>query len=319
MAPTSSRDAGLLWQTKLEHSQLGSHRPVYEPLNDSIYITDGWGSFYSAIRLRRISLADGAETGSVLLRDAVGCVCYAPDGDSMIAVLGKRLVEVNRSSLEVIQQWSTGVPRYSFHAGMHGRSLLLMNWRGPSLTRYDLEASAGTRKRAGSCQGILPLDDHRYLVCSGNEGIVWLYSFRESSLTKLIDTPPFIRAKLMPRSSQLLISLGKPYEISKHSVVHHSDSTCLRAYDVDTLSYTDYTLFRPFHFFEPSVDGSVLHLAREGAVDSYAVEKERLVKRHSTKLPRGFRAASIIDERSLIIAVAHRQREQGSTLAAVAY
>ena len=49
--------------------------PVLDPFDSSVfYVSDGWYSYYSSIRLRRLSVETGEELSNVLTRDCVRCI-----------------------------------------------------------------------------------------------------------------------------------------------------------------------------------------------------------------------------------------------------
>ena len=83
--------------------------PVLDPFDPSVfYVSDGWGSYYSSMRLRKLSVETGEELDSVLTRDGVRCLHI--EEDRLFAVLNKRILEVDRASLQVIRTYKKGVP-----------------------------------------------------------------------------------------------------------------------------------------------------------------------------------------------------------------
>ena len=49
--------------------------PITDPFNPLVfYISDGWGSYYSSMRLRKLSVETGEELASILIRDSARCL-----------------------------------------------------------------------------------------------------------------------------------------------------------------------------------------------------------------------------------------------------
>lgn len=169
----------------------GVMSPAPDPFDPSaFYVTDGWGSYYNSIRLRRLSLETGEELASVLTRDAVRCLWF--EEDALFALLSKRVVRAARPSMEVLDCWRRGIPACSDYAAFDGeKTLLSMNWAASYLSILELGEAKARRKRLESCCGIFREDSRRFLVMNGAG--IYRCTLPEGSLQKLADTKPYYR------------------------------------------------------------------------------------------------------------------------------
>jgi len=164
--------------------------PTRDPFDRSaFYVTDGWGSYYSSIRLRRLSLETGEELASALVRD--GARCLWAGEDALFAILTKRVVKLSRPSLKIMESWKGGIPQGSDYVAFDGdHTLLLMNWAASFLFALDLETGKAKRKKLpGGCRGIFREDPGRFLVLNGRA--VYRYAMETAALDKLADTEPY--------------------------------------------------------------------------------------------------------------------------------
>lgn len=163
--------------------------PTADPFDPSVfYVSDGWGSYYGSMRLRRLSAETGEELASVLTRDSTRCVHI--EEDRIFAVLNKRILELDRETLRVRRTYKKGVPQYMDHVGFDGGDkLVLMNWMGGFLNIFDLKAEKTQKKKVNNCCGILRESPDSFLVMDGKA--VLRYDLGKNKLQKAIDTEPY--------------------------------------------------------------------------------------------------------------------------------
>src|ERR1041384_5208486 len=101
-----------LWSTTLPYSQLGSMAPVYDPITNTILVSDGWGTPYASIRLRKLDADTGQETASVRLHNVGRCVFFLDD-KTLVTALDNRLVAFDRQTLTEVARWDRRIPRYT--------------------------------------------------------------------------------------------------------------------------------------------------------------------------------------------------------------
>jgi hypothetical protein len=303
-----------LWKVELQNSHLGSHRPVYEPQNHSVYVSDGWGTYYAAIRLRRLSLANGQETNSVLLRDTPNCLYFPEDQQTIIAPLGRRIVEVDRKILKVLNQWKASVPQYSKYINMSEKTLLLMNWAGPTLSLYDLNTSKCHKKKIGFCKGIFKIDEKDFLICTGKDGIVWRYSLDSGHAQKILNTPQFNHARFNSKKSKLFLTLGNPHEISSSHTAQYNEFEKIRVYDLTDMSFKEFDTPTEYNYFETDDECAVYYFSRNTGIDICVEKGGQLEKRVSHNLPDSSEAILIIPDCSMALSVITSRKGYKSTL-----
>ena len=65
------------WSARMKNNISGGGvmAPVADPFDPTaFYVSDGWGSLYASMRLRKLSAETGEELASVLTRDSTRCV-----------------------------------------------------------------------------------------------------------------------------------------------------------------------------------------------------------------------------------------------------
>ena len=159
--------------------------PVLDPFDPSVfYVSDGWGSYYSSMRLRKLSVETGEELDSVLTRDGVRCLHI--EEDRLFAVLNKRILEVDRASLQVIRTYKKGVPLSMDCVASDGKNqLLMMNRNGCFLNLLDLTAGSVRKKKVETCCGILREGADSFLICT-RDGLL-RYTTGQNRLIRLAE------------------------------------------------------------------------------------------------------------------------------------
>lgn len=214
------------WSARMKNhiSGGGVMAPVADPFDPSVfYVSDGWGSYYASIRLRKLSVETGEELENVLTRDCVRCVHV--EEDRLFAVLNKRFLELDRSDLRVRRAYKKGVPQYMDYAGFNGEDkLLLMNWNGGFLNVFDLNTEKTRKKKVDTCCGIWKEDESSFLVLNGDT--ILRYDLAGNKLIKLTDSEPFSKCMLGPSGRLYLLCKGpvEGGEVSSKLVIYPSAS-----------------------------------------------------------------------------------------------
>ena len=246
----------------------GVMAPAVDPFDPSVfYVSDGWGSLYASMRLRKLSAETGEELASVLTRDSTRCVHI--EEDRMFAVLNKRLLELDRSNLCVRCAYKKGVPQYMDYAGFNGEDkLLLMNWNGGFLNVFDLNTEKTRKKKVDTCCGIWKENENSFLVLNGSA--VLRYDLAGNTLKKLFDTPPCTRGSLSPSGRLYLLCEGPESALSK-LVIYPSAA-----------GGTPRELIRkePAQHFALSQDETRLLLIRDNNIWVYSIPEEKMIFHH---------------------------------------
>ncbi len=271
------------WTLKNNIDGGGVMAPVLDPFDPSaFYVSDGWGSYYGSMRLRRLSLETGEELASALTRDAVRCLWAGED--AIFAVLTKRVVKVARPSMEVLGSWKKGVPAGSDYVAFDGeKTLLLMNWAASYLSVLELgEEAKARRKRLENCCGIFREDPRRFLVMNGSG--IYRCALPEGALKKLADTGPCCRC-LRGDSGRLWL-LGTEEDGRPRMVIYPppgADGAALAPEGI-------FPVPRPWEEEEKGItrlsfalsrDEETVYFTRDAALWAWSVPEERLLFYHA--------------------------------------
>lgn len=245
--------------------------PVTDPFDPSVlYVSDGWGSSYSSIRLRKLSVETGEELANVLTRDCVRCIHV--EEDRLFAVLNKRLLELDRSDLRMRRAYEKGVPQYMDYAGFNGEDkLLLMNWNGGFLNVFDLNTEKTRKKKVDTCCGIWKEDESSFLVLNGDT--ILCYDLAGNKLIKLTDSEPFSKCMLGPSGRLYLLCKGpvEGGEVSSKLVIYPSASGG---------APREIILEELIQNFSLSQDENRLFLIRDNCIWLYSIPEEEIIFRH---------------------------------------
>lgn len=261
------------WSAQMKNNISGGGvmAPVSDPFDPSVfYVSDGWGSSYSSMRLRKLSVETGEELASVLTRDSTRCVHI--EEDRMFAVLNKRLLELDRSDLRVRRAYKKGVPQYMDFAGFNGEDkLLLMNWNGEFLNVFDLNTEKTRKKKVDTCCGIWKEEKNSFLVLNGDA--VLRYDLAGNKLIKLADSEPFTKC-MLGQSGQLYLLCKGPVEggeVSSKLVIYPSAAGG---------TPREIILEELIQNFALSQDETRLFLIRDNAIWLYSIPEEKMIFHH---------------------------------------
>ncbi len=175
-----------LWQTTVP----GDHANVFmcDVASGSLFVGDGWGVSYPALRLHRLSLANGEHLADVRTRHQ-GVSAMAMYQGHLYAATDSRLFELEVPNLEVVRQWDKGLVRYAMQLIAGREVLVAANWRVSTIGIFDVKSGRTRRLRVG----LQPLvfhfgEDTR--VIAGFDGGMWTIDGRRGRLIDPQDTPP---------------------------------------------------------------------------------------------------------------------------------
>lgn len=301
-----------IWTAQLPHSLIGSMTPVLDPLTGSVLISDGWNTPFASLSLRRLSLADGEVTGTARVRGAVYSTALSSSPESVLVTAGKRLLELNRSSLLEVRRWEKGVPQFAHHALRVGNVVLLMSRRGQTVSLFNLDDGSCRRKKVGSCQGLYLHEARRALICSGEEGLVTLCDPVAATLSKVAQPGPFIHAAYADRAAVVLLGLGVPVDVDEQSITRHRLSRSLAFLRVEPgakLAVMDTPV--PFSWMSLGPDGRRLVLADGQDVYVCTCDGKSVAVAAQHRLPPPLEVALVVPDRELLIAV-DRESDRGT-------
>lgn len=258
-------------QMKNNISGGGVMPPTFDPFDPAVfYVSDGWQSYYSSMRLRRLSVETGEELANVLTRDSTRCVHI--EKDRIFAVLNKRILELNRSDLSVRRAYKKGVPLYMDYAAVDGKDkLLMMNRNGDFLNVFDLNAETARKKKVSTCCGIWKEDENVFLILNGDA--ILRYDLAGNKLKKLADTQPCSGCRLGPSGQLYLLCKGpvEGGEVSSKLVIYPSAAGGTSREIVPEELIQDFSL---------SQDEKRLFLIRDNCIWLYSIPEERVIFQH---------------------------------------
>lgn len=241
--------------------------PTLDHFDPSVfYVSDGWYSYYSSIRLRRLSLETGEELANVLTRDCVRCIHM--EEDRLFAILNKRILELNRNDLSVRRAYKKGVPQYSDYTGFNGQDkLLLMNSNGSFLSVFDLTTEKVQKKKVDTCCGILRETPNSFLIMDGKA--VLQYDLEKNKLQTLMVTEPY--TDCVQGTSRELYLLGAGADGEARIWVYPSAAGG---------TPQEITLSEPVQGFKLSSDETQAFLLRKDRLLVYSIPEKRVTAQH---------------------------------------
>lgn len=187
---------------------------------DVFYVSDGLGTPFGAMRLRKLSLETGEELANVRTHNWVRCICE--NEESLYAVSDKRILKLNRKDFRLEESYTKNIPRYSDFAEFDANgALILANSNGTSLKRFDFQMQKSSRKKVGS-------DSYIYNIIKAGADTFYIFTQQEvfqyfpltNQIKKLLDTEACresimdsagktyllcSRNRARPRSSRILV------------------------------------------------------------------------------------------------------------------
>lgn len=155
---------------------------------DVFYVSDGVGTPFGAMRLRKISLETGDELASVLTRNWVRCICE--NEESIYAVLDKRILKINRKDFHLEESYTKNIPRYSDYVDFAAEdTLILMNSNGGSLHQFNFKTQKSSRKKISSdyfIYHVIKADTDTVYIFTEQE--ILQYSPQSNEIKKLLET-----------------------------------------------------------------------------------------------------------------------------------
>ena len=272
------------WTTRLKYNISGAADvmlPTIDPIDRSaFYISDGWQTPYAATRFRKLSLETGEELANILTRATIRCI-YA-DQDSIFAVLSKRILHLNRNTLQVKCEYKQNIPRNMDSVSfVDAETLLLLNHYSGALYRFHLPTEKSSRKKAGNggdgC-GLARTEEDSYLLFTG-DGFLQ-YSLKANTLRKLADAERYTQY-VLGNSGKVFILCQEPEKAADTEGKMTPCSSRIRAYS--SISENHWEEIVPgvvFHYFRLSGDENLLYLFKNDNLWIYSLPQNQIVFHH---------------------------------------
>jgi len=197
-----------------------------------LYVSDGWGVAYAAIRFRRLDLLTGIENASFRSGTAVRCFALLGGGDELLAATDSRLFRLAAVSLEERQRWATRIPRYSNTMAIRGDLVVVANWRDAKVGIVDLATGRVRRRAAPEMTNVVDGPEDPLLVGGHDGGVVSIDPISGGS-RRILDTPPALDAALSRDRRTLWLTAGVRAIVTSSSVRPGAPTRELRGYAID--------------------------------------------------------------------------------------
>lgn len=272
------------WATQLKYNISGAADvmlPTIDPMDRSaFYISDGWQTPYAATRFRKLSLETGEELANLLTRATTRCIYV--DQDSIFAVLSKRIMHLDRDTLQVKHEYKQNIPQnMDSIRSVDAETLLLLNHYTGALYRFHLPTEKSSRKKAGNggdgC-GIARTDDDSFLLFT-SDGFLQ-YSPKSNTLRKLADAERYTKYAL-GNSGKVYILCQEPKKAADTEGKMTPCSSRILAYS--SISENQWKEIVPgvvFYYFRLSEDENLLYLFRNDNLWIYSVPQNQIIFHH---------------------------------------
>jgi hypothetical protein len=275
----------LIWERELQCSLRGSIEAIEDPFEDAFYISDGWGTSYSSLCLRKISMKNGDELGKVLLKQSARCMFFYPDGQHILVATDKRLFLLDRKTLEVIKKWDKIGCMCPSYILADDESAYMMNYRNEALTVFQFNNEEYRKIKVGSCGGMFFDSSNNILIFSNKDGKLSKYYPHSKKLEREIDTHIHVECEYSKALNLAALSLGDPYEIEQLSeqvttITAKISNGIIRIYNMnDSFSFVDYVIPFKFMHFRMSSDFKAVFLSNKESLAIYSLEDNKIIFR----------------------------------------
>ncbi len=168
------------------------NRLLVHEASGSVFIGDGWGVHYPALRLHRLDLATGAHLADVRTRHQ-GTSGLAISSGSLFAATDSRLFELALEDLSIRRQWDRGLVRFAMQLVPADSRLVAANWLMASIGIFDPSSGRNQRVRVGR-QPLLMKHKGVVKVASGFDGGLATLDPERGRLVDRVPTLPIASA-----------------------------------------------------------------------------------------------------------------------------
>lgn len=273
------------WKTCLKYDIMGLEDVLsrttdpFDPV--AFYVSDGLGTAYGAMRLRRLSLETGEELANILARNLTRCI-YVNE-DFIYAILDKRILKLNRKDLSIQGTYEQNVPRCADHAEfVDDDTLLLMNYYGGTLQCYNLQTQKSRRKKMDAqytYYDIIKKDAETFLIFQ--ERAVFQYSFKTNTVKKLVDTEPGKRCAMGNSGKIYLLCRDHIEETGEDGKVIPYSSKMLVYSSLPENDYEELELGCIADHFWLSEEESMLYTAHNNEFCIYSIAEKKPIFHHA--------------------------------------
>lgn len=299
-----------LWDITLKNSILGGACPTFDPFApDVFYITDGWTSMYSSMRLRKMDLHSGKEIANVLIRNMAKHLHFSSDGQFIFVVTDNKILKINRQTLEIETKFEKNIPKYMdyFQSDDKG-NLLMMNYVGKTIFVFNCSEGKLTQKKITKndwCCNILSEDADNYLIFSPKNGIVQQYSLSQNTLKTVVKTEVFAHGT-KDQKGNFYFQSGefKKGGMCTDTIKSLNQILMISAEKQEKTYHFDFV----FKGIQLSDDEKSLFLLGDAQIWQFSLEEEKIISKITT--PKSTSIIHFFEKRQLFLAIAHQSDDK---------
>lgn len=190
--------ATLKWTKTLENPIYMGIYPQIDRYEEShCYISDGWGSFFPSMKLRKISLETGDEIASFRVKNGTRCVYQTKE--KLFVTSDNKIFVLDRATLSLEKKMEKNILKNADYVELDDKGrLLLMNCGGNYLMVLDyLQEKAQKKKVAHSCSGIHKRSSDKYLIMDPYGGEIICYDLEKNTHRTFIKDRTFSGSALV--------------------------------------------------------------------------------------------------------------------------
>ncbi|HET9076024.1 MAG TPA: hypothetical protein VFN68_03760 [Acidimicrobiales bacterium] len=125
-----------------------SHTVLADPGSKSLFVSDGWGVAYPALRLHRLDPETGEQLAEIRTRQQHVSALVAAQ-DSLFVATHSRLLRLRPGDLGPVGHWDKVLPSDSQQLVALGDRLIAANWRKPVVGLFEVGTGTSVRLRVG--------------------------------------------------------------------------------------------------------------------------------------------------------------------------
>jgi len=272
------------WETELPNPfGVGVIEPGIDPITKSaLYIADGAGSSFASMKFRKLSLENGKEIASVKINNTVRCWHLNSKTKEILAVSDNKIFIIDHETFRPKDKLTNSIPRYmDYIESDANNNLIMMNWRGKSLSIYNMEQEKVINKRLKWCRGIFKESDTSFLISSPLSEGIFRYNRAKDSLMKVLDTGVFSSVSIS-KSKTIFIQAGEyiPEKKQEHSATsdHINALSDIAVYqsveDNNPIILTPEIEYKKIHL---SSDTTFIYLTNNNILYKYSVNNDEVI------------------------------------------
>lgn len=135
-----------IWRTTVPGHT--SHTVVSDPGSKSLFVSDGWGVAYPALRLHRLDPETGEHLAEIRTRQQHVSALVATS-ESLFVATHSRLLRLRPEDLGLVGHWDKVLPSDSQQLVAAGDRLIAANWRKPVVGMFEVASGTSVRLRVG--------------------------------------------------------------------------------------------------------------------------------------------------------------------------